>query len=88
MMEPILPSEIVHRKKMGFPTPLKLMFEGKLSEYAHDILLSSRARLHTYFKKDSIEKLIVEHKNRAMDHHRTICQLIVLENWLLQNSGN
>jgi asparagine synthase (glutamine-hydrolysing) len=85
MMEPILPREIISRKKMGFPTPLKIMFQGELYSYACDLLLSSTAHTASYFSRTRVEELIYEHKAGKVDHHRLLWQLVVLEQWLQEN---
>lgn len=87
MMKNILPKEIIHRKKMGFPTPLKAMFEGALFGYAQDTLLGSNPMLSEYFQKESVARLLQEHRAKQVDHHRVIWQLIVLENWLQENKN-
>jgi asparagine synthase (glutamine-hydrolysing) len=79
MMEGILPNDIIYRKKMGFPTPLKLMFQNELRDYAENLLLSTDTKLHQFFKKERIEQLIQEHNNDKFDHHKTLWQLVVLE---------
>jgi len=86
MMEGILPNDIIYRKKMGFPTPLKLMFQNELRDYAEKLLLSEQTKLHQFFKKDRIEQLITEHNNNKYDHHKTLWQLVVLEEWLRKNT--
>lgn len=86
MMEGILPSEIIYRKKMGFPTPLKLMFQNELKNYAKDLLLSDNTKLHQFFKVERIQQLITEHNANKYDHHKTLWQLVVLEEWLRKNS--
>jgi asparagine synthase (glutamine-hydrolysing) len=85
MMEGILPNDIIYRKKMGFPTPLKLMFQNELRDYAENLLLSTETKLHQFFRKDRIEQLIQEHNNDKFDHHKTLWQLVVLEEWLRKN---
>lgn len=85
MMENILPNEIIDRKKMGFPTPLKVMFESDLYEYAADLLLSQGAETNTYFRRLEVEKILREHKLGRVDHHRLIWQLVVLEQWMKNN---
>jgi asparagine synthase (glutamine-hydrolysing) len=85
MMEGILPKNIIYRKKMGFPTPLKLMFQNELREYAENLLLSADTKLLQFFKKTRIEQLIQEHNNDKFDHHKTLWQLVVLEEWLRKN---
>ena len=82
MMEGILPKDIIYRKKMGFPTPLKLMFQGDLSDYARSTLRSSDTCLNDFFQGDQIDRLLGEHAAGKHDHHRVLWQLIVLEEWL------
>jgi asparagine synthase (glutamine-hydrolysing) len=86
MMEGILPNDIIYRKKMGFPTPLKLMFQNELRDYAVKLLLSDDTKLHQFFRKARIEQLIQEHNADKYDHHKTLWQLVVLEEWLRKNS--
>jgi asparagine synthase (glutamine-hydrolysing) len=86
MMEGILPNNIIYRKKMGFPTPLKLMFQNDLRDYAEKLLLSDDTKLHQFFRKGRIEQLIQEHNNDKFDHHKTLWQLVVLEEWLGKNT--
>jgi asparagine synthase (glutamine-hydrolysing) len=86
MMEGILPNDIIYRKKMGFPTPLKLMFQNELRDYAEKLLLSDDTKLHQFFRKERIEQLIQEHNADKYDHHKTLWQLVVLEEWLRKNS--
>ncbi len=81
IMAPVLPRKIVHRKKMGFPTPLKMMFQDELSGYAREVLTQDRAWIKTYFNGNVIEKLLGEHMAGTQDHHRVIWQLLVLETW-------
>ncbi|MCZ6819049.1 MAG: asparagine synthase-related protein, partial [Calditrichaeota bacterium] len=76
-----LPKEIIDRKKVGFPTPLSLMFKNDLSDYVSDLLLSAPALNRGYFERISVEKLIREHRAGKSDHHRVLWQLIVLEEW-------
>jgi len=85
MLEGLLPEEIIYRKKMGFPTPLKVMFQTNMKDYAIDLLLASNAKTHAYFKKNQIETLLKQHIEGKIDHHRILWQLIVLEEWLKQN---
>ena len=87
MVSDVLPDQIINRKKMGFPTPLKVMFQGVLSEFSFSVLLDNAAKVHNYFDKFYIEKILKEHKRKIADHHRLIWQLLVLELWM-QNSQN
>ena len=86
MMEGLLPDEIIYRQKMGFPTPLKLMFQGELKEYSNSLLLDDNAKLNAYFDSQVVRKILEEHQQGKQDHHRLIWQLVVLEEWLKQHA--
>jgi len=76
-----LPDRIVRRRKMGFPTPLEIMFRGELFDYAHDTLLSPQAVGRGYFDADAVRRLLHDHRSGKTANHREIWQLLVLEEW-------
>ena len=80
-MEPYLPHEILHRGKMGFPTPLALMFQDDLQGYVADVLTSDRFFDRGYFQPEVVKRLVAEHSSGRRDHHRVLWQLLVLEEW-------
>lgn len=82
MMKPVLPDAIINRKKMGFPTPLKQMFETGLADDARDLLTGHSCRLKNFFKQQTMNQLIQEHVSQKRDHHRILWQLVVLETWM------
>jgi asparagine synthase (glutamine-hydrolysing) len=80
-MEPYLPREILHRGKMGFPTPLARMFQGEMRSYVAEVLGSDRFLDRGYFRPEVVRGLVAEHLEGARDHHRVLWQLLVLEEW-------
>ena len=82
MMEDILPKDIIYRKKMGFPTPLKIMFQSSLKDYVMDVLTSADLSIKQYFSPVAINRLVDEHVSGDKDHHRVLWQLLVLEEWM------
>jgi asparagine synthase (glutamine-hydrolysing) len=80
-MRGVLPDTTLKRRKVGFPTPLTLMFRKDLSGYLRDLLLSSRSRQRGMFRTDRIEQLIAEHRSGQRDHQKLLWQLVVLEEW-------
>ena len=86
MMEGLLPHEIIYRKKMGFPAPLAIMLRAELGDRARELLLSNDAKVTSYFHQPTIERLLREHISENRDHHRVLWQLLVLEEWLRQNT--
>ncbi|OUV22190.1 MAG: asparagine synthase (glutamine-hydrolyzing) [Gammaproteobacteria bacterium TMED95] len=84
MFKDELPPEILRRKKLGFPTPLCLMFQGPLKEYIQRRLLDGN-KLGFFFNQSEIEILCQEHFSKKADHHRILFQLIILAEWVEQN---
>ncbi len=80
-MKDRLPREVLQRKKMGFPTPLAIMFRRDLSEYLRDVLLSDRSVNRGFFRRERLSGLIDEHTRGTADHHQLLWKLIVLEEW-------
>jgi asparagine synthase (glutamine-hydrolysing) len=80
-LEDLLPKSILRRRKMGFPTPLKIMFRGELFDYARETLLSQQAIGRGYFDRNQVERLLLDHRSDKMTNHREIWQLVVLEEW-------
>ena len=56
--EHMLPKDILYRKKVGFPVPLKDWFGGDFIGYARDVLLSHEAKTRGVFDSNSIEDLL------------------------------
>ncbi len=80
-MEKHLPHEILHRGKMGFPTPLARMFQGEMRPYVAEILGSDRHLGRGYFRPEAVRGMVSEHMEGKQDHHRVLWQLLVLEEW-------
>jgi len=80
-MEGFLPNEILYRKKLGFPTPLSVMFKGELYDFVAQIIDSQESHERGYFNPLEIKRILKEHKNGVEDHHRVLWQLLVLELW-------
>ena len=80
-MEGILPNEVIYRAKKGFPTPLQIMFQHELKDYAQQLLTDARTVARGYFKHRQVSKILDEHSRGINDHHKLIWQMIVLEEW-------
>ncbi|MEM7543645.1 MAG: asparagine synthase C-terminal domain-containing protein, partial [Pseudomonadota bacterium] len=76
-----LPPSITQRKKVGFPTPLAMMFRTELHEYAADLLHSTAFKQRGLFSADTAQRWLTEHRDGQADHHRELWQLVALEEW-------
>ncbi len=80
-METQLPHEIIYRKKMGFPVPVRTWFRGKLYERVRETLLDPRCLSRGYFKPAYIERMIRRHREGKEDLSRRIFTMLTLETW-------
>ncbi|HEX8818125.1 MAG TPA: asparagine synthase (glutamine-hydrolyzing) [Terriglobales bacterium] len=76
----LLPASIIHRRKMGFPTPWASWLAAELPNI-ESILLSQRARSRGLFKDEAIRALLAEHRAGHRDHSTRIWRLLNLELW-------
>lgn len=74
-----LPAEIVHRKKMGFPVPVRRWFGQDLLPVVRE-RLSDRARL-PWIEQKTVQRLIGEHARNLEDHSNVLMSLLVIQAW-------
>jgi len=79
--EPLIPKDILYRKKMGFGVPLNKWFCRELKEPAYDILLDKKTIERGYFKEKEIRRLLDDHIALKEDHSYRIWALFWLELW-------
>ena len=75
-----LPTEILRRKKVGFPVPYEAWMRNELRDWVRDILLDRRTLNRGYFKKKSVEHLI-DHDREFHIYSKEILSLVSLELW-------
>jgi len=80
-LEPLLPENILYRKKMGFGVPLVHWFKDDLVDYAHDVLLSTQAQQRGFFNPEQVSQILQTHKKRGRDLSPRIWSLLFFEHW-------
>ena len=80
-LEPYLPRQILHRRKMGFGMPVAEWFRGELGEMAGDLLLSARAAAARVFPPGRGRAAPDEHRRCSADHGSRLWVLLFLELW-------
>ncbi|MFO0758749.1 MAG: asparagine synthase (glutamine-hydrolyzing) [Byssovorax sp.] len=75
-----IPSEVLRRPKLGFPTPVHAMFRRSFGHEAEETLTSRSAITSTYFDPSAVRALFNEHR-RGVDQGRVLYQLYALESW-------
>lgn len=79
--EPLLPPNVLNRRKQGFGVPIGTWFRGNLRELFHDVLLSPRTRARGYFDARFVDRVVREHLIGTRDHSLRLWQLLVFELW-------
>jgi asparagine synthase (glutamine-hydrolysing) len=76
----VLPDEIIHRKKAGFPVPYEAWLLHDFKDETKDVLLSDRTLARGYLKKHEINHLLLLN-GRTGSHSKEVFSLLVLELW-------
>ncbi len=80
-VEDILPHDIIYRKKMGFPTPLKQWFRDDRSEPLFKMLLDRNSFLGEYVNLDYVQDLVNRQRSGADDATDRLWRLVNLQLW-------
>jgi asparagine synthase (glutamine-hydrolysing) len=80
-VEDLLPHSIVHRQKMGFPTPWAYWLSGPSLEGMRSLLTESRTLERGLFRAEALTRLFAEHTAGHRDHGNRIWRLLNLELW-------
>jgi len=81
-----VPTEILKRKKTGFPVPYGDWMRREMKEFVFDTVLAQDAATGSYFRRDSVLKLLQEHQ-RGNGHSKEVFCLLVFELWHRQFLG-
>jgi asparagine synthase (glutamine-hydrolysing) len=80
-LQHLLPRGIVHRKKMGFPTPLAHWLREPKAERLYADLRSPQGLLAAYFDLQQVNALINRHRSGTEDATDRIWRLLNLQLW-------
>jgi asparagine synthase (glutamine-hydrolysing) len=78
---PLLPREIIARKKKGFPIPTSVWFRTEARAYVRDVLSTSSLRERGLFDPAYVTQLLDEHESGFADHGQLVWGLLGVELW-------
>jgi asparagine synthase (glutamine-hydrolysing) len=81
MLRPLVPTELLARRKMGFGIPIKQWFRGRLDTFAHDLLLGPDARNAHWLEPVAVRRVLRDHRRGGRDLGRRIWTLLIFELW-------
>lgn len=82
-MKGILPDEILHRPKMGFPVPVGNWFRGQFKHIIDEYVLGERSLSRGVFNADFVRELVAKH-NSGENHDERLWSLVNFEIWQRQ----
>lgn len=79
-MEQIVPAHVLHRKKLGFPVPMRHWLAGdELYGWAQDTIQDSQTE--HIFNKPEILEMLKEHRDGVSDHSRRLWTVLAFMVW-------
>lgn len=87
-LTPLLPREILQRKKVGFAVPVGPWFRNQLKPMVKDLLLSPGAATRDYFHRANMERFVREHLDGVRDRQKQLWALLNFELWQRQASSS
>jgi asparagine synthase (glutamine-hydrolysing) len=76
-----IPTEILHRKKKGFPMPFSIWFRKEAGPFLHDALSPATVRRRGLFEPRFVQKLLGEHDSGFANHGSLLWGLLSVELW-------
>jgi asparagine synthase (glutamine-hydrolysing) len=80
-MAPLLPDEIVEKRKQGFSPPDQSWYRGPTMDYIREILLDARSLERGYFQPAYVKRVLEEHLEGRVNHRLLIWSLLSFEWW-------
>lgn len=78
-VEDIVPAHVLHRKKLGFPVPIRFWLKDEMYDWAKQIINDSQT--DQYFNKDYFLKLLDDHKAGVRDNSRKLWTVLTFMMW-------
>jgi asparagine synthase (glutamine-hydrolysing) len=86
-MEPLLPREVLYRKKMGFAVPIDMWFRGPLTRRVESMLNGEVLRDSGVFDPARLGSLLREHESGRRNHSAVLWALLMFEGFLRKEQG-
>lgn len=79
-LEQIVPPHVLHRKKLGFPVPIRHWLAGtEMYDWAHQTIADSQT--DHIFDKNVVVSMLDEHRNGVVDNSRRLWTILMFMVW-------
>jgi asparagine synthase (glutamine-hydrolysing) len=79
--KPVLPHDILYRKKMGFSVPLATWLRGELKDITQDYLFTKSSGIQQFFNMHVVEELWQQHQQSKADHSTVLWSMLMFQMW-------
>jgi asparagine synthase (glutamine-hydrolysing) len=80
-LEALLPHEVVHRRKLGWRSPVDRWLRGELRPLVEEVLLGDGEVCRDLFEERELRRLVEAHASGRADHTRQLFCLLSLGLW-------
>lgn len=84
-LEPLVPNDLLHRRKQGFSSPLTAWFRGPLAERMEQA--ARHLGKSGYFDGQKISEIVAAHRSGRSDHGPVLWSLLMLDNFLVHHAS-
>ncbi len=81
VFEPYIPDDLLHRKKMGFGTPIDTWFREDLKAYTQSILFNCDKGLSDIFDAEKVKQVWQEHQSGKHQHGIVLWSMLMYQMW-------
>lgn len=79
--KPLLPDDILYRKKMGFSVPLANWLRGEVKELAESYLFTKSQGIQQFFDMDKVKEFWQQHQSGKADHSTMLWSMLMFQMW-------
>lgn len=79
--KPLLPDDILYRKKMGFSVPLASWLRDAVKDIAAQSFFDGNGAVEAFFDKAAVKKVWDEHQSGRYDHSSPLWSLLMFSLW-------
>jgi asparagine synthase (glutamine-hydrolysing) len=81
-LRPLLPEQILFRKKMGFAVPLDVWFRGSLRQHIADVVSGTRLAESGFFNPAMLRRMVADHQSGRRDYSAPLWSLLMFDGFL------
>ncbi len=79
--KPLLPGDILYRKKMGFSVPLASWLRNEIKDLAENYLFNKANGIQQFFNMNKVQEFWQQHQSGKVDHSNLLWSMLMFQMW-------